>query len=170
MKKFTLALLSLLVVGSFTLFAQEDKSQRKSPPMKTEGMIGDSKIVIDYSSPSVKGREIFGGLVKYGKVWRAGANEATTIDFSMDVKVNGKDLAAGKYSFFVMPVENGDWTIIFNTEPKQWGAYKLDESKNALKIKAKATDHSPTEKLTYSIDGDNIHLDWANSRLSFTVK
>ncbi len=170
MKKFTMALLGLLLVGSVTLFAQEDKSQRKSPPMKTEGTIGDAKVVIDYSSPSVKGREIFGGLEKFGKVWRAGANEATTMEFSTDVKINGESLPAGKYAFFVIPMESGDWKIIFNKEPKQWGAYKLDESKNALKTNAKTQSNDFTEKLTYSIDGNNINLDWASTRLSFTVK
>lgn len=170
MKKIALTFLSLLLIGGSTLFAQEDKSQRPSPPMTATGMIGETKVTIDYSSPSVKGRDIYGGLVKYGKTWRAGANEATTMEFSNDVMVNGQSLSAGKYAFFVIPMESGDWKIIFNKEAQQWGAYKHDASKDALNTGAKTSKIDNVEKLTYSVDGNMVHLDWATTRLSFEVK
>jgi hypothetical protein len=164
---------SALIIGFVFLMGSiyaQDKSQRKSPPMKTEGKIGSTEIVIDYSSPSVKGRKVYGELEPFGKIWRAGANEATTISFSKDVSINGKKLAAGKYAFFVIPMEQGEWTIIFNKEPKQWGAYKYDAAKDALRVQAGTSTIEHVEQLTYKIDKNSIHLDWSTTRLSFTVK
>jgi len=170
MKKIALTFMSLLLIAGSTLYAQDDKSQRKSPPMTTTGSIGDANITIDYSSPSVKGRKVYGELEKFGKIWRAGANEATTIEFSSAVKINGKELPAGIYAFFVIPKESGDWTIIFNKEAKQWGAYKYDESKDALRTEAKTSTIDNMEKLTYSIERNMVNLDWATTRLSFTIE
>ena len=112
------------------------KDDRPSPPAKVATEVGDLKLTINYSQPGVKGRTIWGDLVPYGKVWRTGANEASTIEVSRDCKVGGSMLRAGKYAIFSIPGEN-EWTIIFNNVPDQWGAYKYDESKDALRIKAK---------------------------------
>ncbi|MEQ8624144.1 MAG: DUF2911 domain-containing protein [Vicingaceae bacterium] len=170
MKKINLLLIGFLILGGLQLSAQEDKSDRPSPPRTEEGKIGDAMVTIEYSSPSVKGREIFGGLEKFGKVWRAGANEATTIEFSQDVMINGEELPAGKYAFFVTPKKEGDWTIYFNTEAKQWGAYKKDDSKDALVTEASTSEIDNVEMLTYTIEDNMIHLDWATTRLSFEVE
>src|SRR5664279_1750703 len=98
-----LALAGVLFSGH--LWAQEDKSKRASPPATATGKIHDATITINYSSPSVKGRVIWGGLVPYNIVWRAGANEATIFETDKAIKVEGKDLAAGKYSLFAIPGE-----------------------------------------------------------------
>ena len=164
MKKFTLLLSSIFFLGSLSIQAQ------KSPPQTAEGMIGDTKITINYNAPSVKGRVVFGELEKFGKVWRAGANEATTMEFSTDVKINGEKLKAGKYSFFTTPMEKGDWPIILNSEPDQWGAYKLDQSKNVIESKAKVSEIDPVEMLRYSISDGMIHLEWSTTRISFRVE
>lgn len=164
MKKFTLLLSSIFFLGSLSIQAQ------KSPPQTAEGMIGDTKITINYNAPSVKGRVVFGELEKFGKVWRAGANEATTMEFSKDVKINGEKLKAGKYSFFTTPMEKGDWPIILNSEPDQWGAYKLDQSKNVIESKAKVSEIDPVEMLRYSISDGMIHLEWSTTRISFRVE
>ena len=167
MKKLTTVLMALLmVIGGINLQAQE---KAKSPKKTTEGMIGETKITIIYHAPSVRGRVVFGELEKYGKVWRAGANDATTIEFSSDVSINGKQLKAGKYAFFTTPMEKGDWPIIFNTEHKQWGAYKLDNSKNALESTAKVSKIDAVEMLKYSISEDMVHLEWSTTRISFKV-
>ena len=100
--------------------AQEDKSKRPSPPAVAKGTIKGSMITIDYSSPSVKGRNVFGGLEPYGQVWRAGANEATIFTTSKDIEVEGKKLPAGKYSLFMTPGEK-EWTVYFNSQTGQWG-------------------------------------------------
>jgi len=85
---------------------------RSSPHASVSQTIGITEINIDFHRPGVKGRTIWGGLQKYGEVWRAGANENTTISFSHDVKIEGKDLAAGKYGLHMIPGKN-DWTVIF---------------------------------------------------------
>ncbi len=87
---------------------------QESPRKSAKGTIGSTSIEIDYGSPSVKGRKIWGGLEKYDAVWRAGANENTTVSFDKDVKVAGESLAAGKYGFFIIPKESGDWIVIFS--------------------------------------------------------
>jgi len=108
-----------LTVSSM-LWAQKDKSKRPSPPATASAKIAGAAIAIDYSSPSVKGRKIWGDLVPYGKVWRAGANEATIFQTDKDIKVEGKSLPAGKYSLFASPGEK-EWSFIFNSETGQWG-------------------------------------------------
>lgn len=171
MKKLNLLLIGFMLIGSIQSFAQEDdKSQRPSPPQTVEGKIGDVAITIEYSSPSVKGREIYGDLVPFGKLWRAGANEATTIEFSEEVSINGETLEAGKYAFFVTPKKEGAWEIIFNTEAKQWGAYKKDDSQDALVTGAETSEIDNVENLTYVIEDNMIHLDWATTRISFEVE
>ena len=87
---------------------------QKSPRRQAEGTIGSTSVSIDYGAPSAKGRKIWGGLEKYDVVWRAGANENTTIAFDKDVKIAGQSLPAGKYGFFIIPKEGGDWVVIFN--------------------------------------------------------
>lgn len=114
------------------------KDERPSPPKTVEAVAGDLKITIVFSQPGVKGRNIFGELVPFGKLWRTGANEATTVEVSRDCKVGGSFLRAGKYSLFTIPGES-EWTIIFNNVPEQWGAYKYDESKDALRFKVKSS-------------------------------
>lgn len=167
MKRISLILLcSLLMVG----FSSQAQEKRKSPAKTVEGMIGDTKVTINYGAPSVRGRQVFGDLEPYGKVWRAGANEATTIEFSKDVKINGEKLSAGKYAFFVTPMESGDWPIVFNTEHKQWGAYNMNPAKNALKSMGKTSKIEAQEVLRYVIDKNQIHLDWSTTRISFTVE
>src|SRR6478609_2476101 len=107
----TLALFILTVFLSHTAWSQQPAAPRPSPADSVSGKIGNANIEINYSSPSVKGRPIWGALVPYGKVWRAGANEATTFQVDKDVKVEGKTLPAGKYALFTIPTEK-EWTII----------------------------------------------------------
>jgi hypothetical protein len=132
--------------------------------------VGGVKVTINYSQPSVKGREIFGDLVPYGKVWRTGANEATTLTVSKEVTIGGKKLAAGTYALFTIPGEK-EWTIILNSESKQWGSYKHDKDKDVLRVTVKPQGHDKTEKLTFSIDASSgrVHMDWAETRVSFTI-
>jgi len=148
--------------------AQEKKAS--SPAETATGKINGATITINYGSPSVKGRAIWGELVPYGKVWRAGANDATTFETDKDITVEGNKLPAGKYSFFVIP-ENGSATIIFNKEWKQWGAYKLNEKEEQLRVKVtpkKAT--SMTEKLVYKVSKDNVTLSWENLDIPVKIK
>lgn len=165
-------ILALILILSITsLQAQEDKSKRKSPPATASQEIGDLNITIDYSQPSVNGRQIWGNLVKYNEVWRTGANEATTISFNKDVVVDGRALAAGKYSLFTIPNDGGAWTVIFNTESELWGAVKYNENKDALRIEVMPEEHKElVEKLQFTISEDGkVTMEWAYLSFSFEV-
>lgn len=155
---------------SVNAFAQEAKKPA-SPAMTATGKIKDANITINYSSPSVKDRKIWGDLVPYDKVWRAGANEATTFETSKDITVQGKKLPAGKYSFFLIPKESGLWTAVFNKEPKQWGAYKYEQAKDALRVDVK-TKALPTtqEALVYKINKNGFTMDWDQISVPVEVK
>lgn len=143
---------------------------QKSPSETAEGKSkNDANITVEYSSPRVKGRVIFGDLVPYGEVWRAGANKNTTVEFDKDVTVNGIELAAGKYGFFVIPNKDEKWTVIFSNKNDSWGAYDYKESNDALRIEVKPTlIDNFKEELTYAIVRDNIIFTW--DKTSFGLK
>lgn len=169
---------SLLMV--FCLFAivmqaqddqkNEDKSQRPSPPAVATATVNGGAATIDYSQPSVKDRKIWGDLVPYDKVWRTGANEATTLTIENDVKIDGKVLKAGKYGLFTIPGKT-EWTIIINSVWDQWGAYNYDASKDVMRFKVKPEKSDKFyEKLTYTIDNDgDVELMWDNLEVSFDM-
>ncbi|KQT20976.1 hypothetical protein ASG22_16295 [Chryseobacterium sp. Leaf405] len=155
---------------SVNAFAQDTKKPA-SPPATATGKIKDATITVAYSSPSVKGRTIWGDLVPYNKVWRAGANEATTFETDKDITVQGKKLAAGKYSFFLIPKESGTWTAIFNKEPKQWGAYKYEESKDVLRVDVKTKALQTTqENLVYKVNNNGFTMDWDKISVPVEIK
>lgn len=155
---------------SLTAMAQDAKP-KASPPATVTGQVKDANITINYSSPAVKGRKIWGGLEAYDKVWRAGANNATTFETDKDIKVEGKALPAGKYSFFLIPRESGVWTAIFNKEPKQWGAFKYEEAKDALRVDVKVKELAETqERLVYKITNKGFSLDWDKVSVPISIK
>lgn len=164
-------LVGALALMLSTPMMSQDKGERKSPPATATGTIGEATITINYGQPSMRGRDIFGGLVPYEKIWRTGANEATTLETNKEIGVNGKVLPAGKYAVFSIPGEK-EWTIIFNSETEQWGAYNYDESKDVLRVKAKAGPHESTEKMTFTVDEEKgmIYLDWAETRIAMQIK
>lgn len=161
----------LLVFVQYT-FAQ-DNLPRLSPKSYTGQSIGYTNTQITYGSPGVKGRTVWGELVPYGKVWRTGANEATTIEFDKAVIIDGKIIPAGKYSLFSIP-EKKSWTIIFNKVYDQWGAYKYDENKDVIRFNVKPTENNFVERLSFSIEftspyKSNIIFEWEKLKISFTV-
>lgn len=174
MKKFLLlALFSGILLMSVTAHAQEDKSKRPSPPaMASATTSAGVMIKIDYSQPSVKGREIGKDLEPMkGKVWRTGANEATVFEVNKDVTIDGKALKAGKYGLF--SIWNGDsWTIIFNKTANQWGAFKYQESDDALRVTVNNMKPAQmSEKMTFTVDkSGKVILAWGNVGFSFMVK
>lgn len=102
-----------------------------------ERKLGESAIIkVVYSRPQKKGREVFGGLVKYDEIWRLGANEETEITLYQDLEVGGKPLKKGTYAMFAIPT-NADWTIIFNTDLDEWGHYSYNEDHDVLRVKVK---------------------------------
>ena len=144
---------------------------QKSPRMQTEGVINGTSISIDYGSPSVKGRTVWGKLEKYDKVWRAGANENTTISFNKDVKIQDKHLPAGKYGFFIIPRENKSWTIIFNKKNSNWGAFKYKEKEDALRVEIQPTFvNDNQEQLIYTVGSNSINFAWEKVRIEIPVE
>lgn len=141
-----------------------------SPRDSASGKVGKAQVSINYGSPSVKGRKIWGDLVPYNKVWRAGANEATTFSTDQPLMVEGKSLPAGKYGFFVIPGET-EWTIIFNKTAKQWGAYEYKEKDDVLRITVKPL-KSPlmNERLVYKVSPAGISLHWENLEVPVSMK
>lgn len=159
-----------------TSFAQDLQLPRKSPKASISYTVGLTDITVNYSSPSVRDRDIWGALVPWDKVWRAGANEATTVEFSTDVMVERQKLAAGKYSLFLIPKEEGKWTAIFNKVSDQWGAYDYDEAQDAIRVEVTSKIAKVTEKrLNFSIvdqgvDKGYIRFGWANRRVYIRFK
>ena len=140
-----------------------------SPRKEMSGKIGGADVVVNYGSPNVKGREVWGALVPYGQVWRTGANEATSVSFSADVKVEGQDLKAGKYGLFTIPGED-KWTIIFNTVADQWGGYSYDESKDVLRIEvAPKAAEEMGEGMDFIVEGDALVLHWEKLQVPIQV-
>lgn len=124
-----------MVASSLLAQAPKVEFPAPSPACTLKQRVGLTDIEIDYSRPGVKDREIFGGMVPYGQVWRTGANQATKIIFSTAVNLNGTEIPAGTYALFTIPGEN-EWTIILNKGSDQWGAYQYDEKADVARFKA----------------------------------
>lgn len=163
MKKYKLLLMFLLVTS--ITFAQ------KSPRKQTSGKVGDVAVTIDYGAPSVKERTIWGELVKFDEVWRAGANENTTFSFDKDVKIGKNTVKAGKYGFFIIPSEKKEWVIILNSKNDAWGAnaYKQEEDILRLNVKPDYMD-SNQEELDYAIGEKEIVIKWAKVKIVIPIQ
>jgi hypothetical protein len=162
----------VLVAAFIMMLALPAWSQDKpaSPKAEANGTIGSSKVKIVYCQPSARGRKIMGSLVPYGDVWRTGANEATTIEFDKPVKVEGKELAAGKYALFTIPNEN-EWTIIFNKDHKQWGAYNYNPKEDVLRVTVKPEKTKDfVETFNIATEKDQVVMKWENTAVAFKVK
>ena len=170
----SLRLCLLVALATFPLLAQAQGPPRVSPMATVQQTVGAAEVSITYSRPSVKERTIWGELVPYDKVWRTGANEATTITLSHDASVGGKSLAAGTYGLFTVPQKNGEWTVIFNKEAEQWGAFQYKEGEDALRVRTKAlpSGHTETFQISFAeVDGDSavVDLAWDKVRVPFEV-
>ena len=164
--------LSMLFLAALPLAAQL-KTPRPSPKASVMQTIGLTDVTIVYSRPSVKGRTIWGDLVPYDKVWRTGANEATTFTVSDDVTVNGQALAKGTYSLHTIPGKES-WTVVFNKDAGQWGSFAYDQAKDALRVTAKPEKADFREFLTFdfpqvSADEATVAIRWENLAVPFTV-
>ena len=163
--------LILIMAGLLALPAvaeRGDDTDRKSKNGKTEGTIDGVEVTLEYGRPNVKGREIWGGLVPYGKIWRTGADEATTVSFSADVTVGGEKVKAGTYGLFTVPGEK-EWTFVFNSVAEQWGTYDYDSGKDVLKVSATPSAAEHTESMELVIDGSSVVLRWEKLAVGFEV-
>jgi hypothetical protein len=166
--------LTFLLLFGITSFAQDLRTPRPSPDATVSQYVGVTEIIIDYSSPGVKERKIWGGLVPYGEIWRTGANEVTSITFSDVVKVNGSELDAGTYGIHTLPNED-EWEIIFSKDTEVDGSSTYDETKDALRLKVKPEEHHFMERMTFLFtdvtdNTVNVNLVWENLKVSFVVE
>lgn len=171
MRKFSLMIAVALIATS--AFAQQIRTPRPSPKATLTQTVGVTDITINYSRPGVKGRSIWGGLVPYDKVWRTGANEATTIAFSEDVTINGQKLPKGTYSLHTTPGQSS-WKIHFNSVADQWGSYSYDAAKDVVVVNATPEAAPHAEWLTFEVpemttDTAKIVIRWDKVAVPFTV-
>lgn len=162
MKKINFILVFLLVAAV--------SCAQKSPRKEATGTINKAKVTIDYSAPSVKGRTVWGGLEQYGKVWRAGADENTTVTFDKSVKIGDTNVKAGTYGFFIIPNETGNWIAILNSKNDGWGAYSYKASEDVVRVEVTPQFVSDTqESLQYSVSATSIEFAWEKARLSIPI-
>ncbi len=174
--------MSLLAMTALTagLFAQTPSGPKvdfpaPSPTATLKQRVGLTDIEVTYSRPGVKGRTIFGGLERWGEVWRAGANSATKVTFSTPVKINGNAIPAGTYGLFAL-LGQDEWKVIFNKVPDQWGAYKYDAKDDVLRVSAKPVQLANLIE-TFTIDLNDLRdesatlsLSWEKTRVSVKLE
>lgn len=160
---------------SGTVVAQEAITPRPSPAAIITMKYDDTYVKLTYSQPHKRGRNIFGGLVPYGHVWRTGANEATEITLTGDLLVNGDTLKAGTYSIFTIPGRE-KWTIIINEEVGQWGAYNYNQDSDVMRfeVSAENTGNVVWEPFTIAFEQRNDKADllmmWDQTRISIPIE
>ncbi len=152
----------------------QDKSSRPSPPAKAECQLdGGKKVVVDYSSPRAKGRKVYGGLVPFGEVWRAGANEATKFVTDTDLSIGGTTVPAGSYTIFAIP--NADkWTLVISKKTGEWGTPYPGAADDLARIDMKVSKlPSAVENFTIAFDrsggGCALRMDWETTRASVDI-
>ncbi len=170
MRKLVLVLAPLaLLLASVQLAC----AQRQSPHEKTSATVGGATITVEYGRPYLKGRKMLGGHEPYGKVWRTGADEATTFTTTSDLMFGSLHVPAGTYALFTIPGEN-EWTVILNKVAKTWGAFDYDKNKaqdlGQIKVAVEKLS-SPVEQLTISIEpgsGQNgtLKIVWETTGIS----
>lgn len=169
------ALLAVTLTAAPALAQDALKAPQASPEASVSQTVGLTDITVRYHRPAIHDRTVWGELVPYGEVWRAGANENTTIRFSSPVKVGGKTLLPGTYGLFMLPTPT-TWTIIFSNASQSWGAYSYDAKEDAARVTVtpqKTADR--VERLNYELDDPSddqvtVALRWEKLRVPFTVE
>ena len=172
MRKHSLFLVIFLV--ALAAFADSAEAQVLSPPAKAACKFADGKLIsVNYSSPRMRGRKIFGDLVPFGEVWRVGADDATTFVLGADVTVNGKNIPAGKYTMFALPPPN-KWTLIVSKQAGEWGIPYPGERFDFARMDMKISKLSARlENFTISFDASGtsctMKFDWELTRASIEI-
>jgi tetratricopeptide (TPR) repeat protein len=176
-RKTIIPLFAIFFLAAAAAFAQPAplKLPDASPKATISQTVGVTDITITYHRPAVNRRTIWGDLVPWNEVWRAGANENTTISFSSPVTVDGKPLAAGTYGLHMIPTQGGDWTIAFSNVSWAWGSFTYNEKEDALRVAARAQPAEFQERLSYTFDEPTensveVALRWEKLRVPFKVE
>lgn len=168
MKRLMTAMALTAALALPALAERADDANRASKNGLISGSIGGTGVTLEYGRPNDKGREIFGGLVPFGKVWRTGADEATTFEVDAPVVVEGSPLAAGRYGLFTIPGPD-EWTFIFNKVPNQWGAFRYDASQDALRVTVESGSGDHVETMVFAIEDDRVVLRWEETEVGFRL-
>ena len=150
-------------MAAFSVF-KENESMKDNPE------VADPKMRILYSRPMKNDRKIFGELVKYGEVWRLGANENAEATLLQDLKIGGKNVPNGRWGLYAIPGEE-EWTLIFNSMVDTWGAYGYQEEKDVVRTTGTvSTLETPQEAFSVFFKGDNLYIAWDTTLVTFTVE
>jgi hypothetical protein len=173
MKKMSTTLTAVIAIAAMLVCVT---SWAQSPAANASGKTASgATLTIKYSSPSVKGRKVWGGLVPYDKVWRAGANEATILETDKDVTIEGKAVPKGKYSVYMIPGEK-EWSVVINSQTGQWGINRdqsttRDPAKDVAVVKVKPVKSANmNEALKYVVTDKGFALQWENLEVPVSVK
>lgn len=164
--------LSASTVFLLLFFISSASWAQESPPATAENTVDGTKITISYHSPSVKERTIWGGLVPYDKVWRTGANNATTLEVSADAKIGKDKVPAGKYALFTIPKKGNTWTVILNKVAEQWGAYNYNEGEDLCRFDVEVERTLEiNEGLKFEVAGDGtVTFAWEYKSFNFKIE
>ena len=168
-------ILLLSAIFCYSFISGQIKTPQPSPTATITQKVGVSNISVEYSRPGAKGREIFGGLVSYGKMWRTGANKATKITFSENCVFGGAKVKKGSYSLFTIPGEK-EWTVVLNKNTELWGVGEYDEENQVCSIVAKAintkdfTESFTIDFGTFQSFSAIMSLKWANTKIDIKIE
>jgi hypothetical protein len=168
------SLCAVATLASAQMKMAEDKSKRPSPPASATCKLSDGKSVkVDYSSPRMKGRKIFGGLVPYGEIWRTGANESTTFVTDANLMVGGKAVPAGSYTIFTVPKAD-QWWLVISKKTGEWGTDYPGEKEDLVRVPMKAsTNGPPMENFTIAFDQAGskctLRMEWETTIASVEI-
>ncbi|MAE84625.1 MAG: hypothetical protein CMB80_17935 [Flammeovirgaceae bacterium] len=150
---------STFVVAFCCISCSGKKEKRPSPLVVDSIQVENTTIKIEYSSPAVRKRKIWGELVPYGEIWRTGANRASFIELDGDLVMEGKKIPAGKYSIFTIPTDSS-WTIIFNEDWDQWGAFNYNQELDIIRWNIYPQKSSFDERMKFTLDNNALKFDW----------
>jgi hypothetical protein len=172
---FASSLAALALAASVPAFAEPLELPRPSPSGKITQTAGITDISVEFSSPAVRGRPVWGSVVPFGEVWRAGANMATKVTFSKDVTIGSTAVPAGSYAYFVIPNKGGPWTVIINKDFNQGGAFNYKKDLDVVRVDVTPATIPNRERLTYIVSNFNeeaatLDLEWEKVRLSLPIK
>jgi hypothetical protein len=164
---------TLTAIAACAATVAQGQEQRKSPHETVKATIDGATITVEYGRPSMKGRKVMGELVPFGKVWRTGADEATTLTTDKELQIGGTIVPAGKYTLYTLPGQT-DWQLIVNKQTGQWGT-EYDQKQDLGRVPLKKTTTSaPVEQLTISVDknpagGGLLRIAWENTALTAPI-
>lgn len=174
LKKILIGLSVVAIILLIIFQVLKSKTKSASPEEKQTYSVGTAKVNLYYSSPSKKGREIFGGIIKYGEVWRTGANEPTTFETDKNLMIDGKKLPAGKYSLWTIP-QKDNWTVIFNKEIPFWGdntdgKAARNDKEDIIQVNVPVEKLiTPQEKLSIDAQNNALNISWDMTKVSIPI-